>query len=397
MKRAAELSLIAILITGAATLNAQPGPSLNDQQVDREIDRVIELRKELEQLVRSQDCDLRVFRERVEELERLAAHLRRILKEVRAAEASGTPTIIHSSLAEGQADLASEYAKYWRRRLTDLEKICGKQGATTSKVQPISEAPPPPPPPPPSGATPPPPLPSDAKPPPPPVYRAPPPPPAPPGAQPPPPPPTEAQQQFPETPEQEIQQEVPQLPGYGFRFTPPDRESQRFLTRINYWRRHAGMTALAWDRELAFSAEARGVELAETGLAHRRRTGPRRVGENLLQNLPGQRSIEQMIDVWAYEKRNFVPGIFPNVSTTGDWAAAGHYSQMVWSGSQWVGCAVWTGGGFDWTICHFYPVGNKDGKAVLGPPPSVDLAPFDPPKGGWDIPPAPPPPPPPPP
>lgn len=182
------------------------------------------------------------------------------------------------------------------------------------------------------------------------------------------------QQRLPETEEQHQQQEVPAQPKYGLRFTPPDPKSQRFLARINYWRRDAGMTPLIWDRDLAASAQARGAELARTGLMHRPRTGPRPVGENLLQNLPGQRSIEQMIDVWGNEKRYFTPGIFPNVSTTGDWSAVGHYTQMVWGGSQWIGCAT-SANHYEWTICHFYPVGNKDGKAVFGPKPR-DLIPF---------------------
>jgi hypothetical protein len=307
-------------------------------------------------------CDVEYYRSKLAELERLAAQLRQYAKTAKAAAEFST---IDPDLAQKRSKEIQAALEAFRKYLPE----CEKRARPRTGGAPAGESlPPEPPPPPPAGATPPPPAPSGKQPPPPPVFRAQPPPPVPPGTHPPPPPPSGAQQQLPETPEQQIQQEVPQLPGYGLRFTPPDRKSERFLLRINYWRRDAGMTALTWDNELAASAQARGAELAQTGLAHRVRTGPRPVGENLLQNLPGQRSIEQMIDVWGNEKRYFVPGIFPNISTTGDWSAAGHYSQMVWGGSRWVGCAVTSGGDFDWTICHFFPVGNKDGKAVLGPP-----------------------------
>ncbi len=44
----------------------------------------------------------------------------------------------------------------------------------------------------------------------------------------------------------------------------------------------------------------------------------------------GAFSIEAMVGGWASERRWFAPGVFPNVSRTGNWADVGHYTQMIW-------------------------------------------------------------------
>jgi hypothetical protein len=65
------------------------------------------------------------------------------------------------------------------------------------------------------------------------------------------------------------------------------------------------------------------------------------------------------------EQHYFVPGIFPDVSKTGNWADVGHYTQMVWRTTTAVGGARATGGGNDVLVCRYSPPGNVIGEPVL--------------------------------
>lgn len=133
----------------------------------------------------------------------------------------------------------------------------------------------------------------------------------------------------------------------------------------NAARFEVGSRPLVWDPLLAAQAASYGPELAQYGRpVHSSRVGRETSRENLLQALPGT-SAGAMVGVWTAEKRNFVNGIFPNVSLTGNWADVGHYSQMIWPTTTNLGCAIHTGGQFDWLICRYSPPGNKDGKMVL--------------------------------
>jgi hypothetical protein len=75
-------------------------------------------------------------------------------------------------------------------------------------------------------------------------------------------------------------------------------------------------------------------------------------------------SPQQMMGLWLGERRNLMPGIFPNVSRTGDWGDIAHYTQMVWPTTTNLGCAIQPGGAFDWVICRYSPPGNRDGTAI---------------------------------
>ena len=78
----------------------------------------------------------------------------------------------------------------------------------------------------------------------------------------------------------------------------------------------------------------------------------------------GAYSTESMVGSWASEKTMFRRGIFPNVSTTGNWLDVSHYTQMIWRTTTAVGCAVHRARGMDYLICRYSPRGNQDGRAV---------------------------------
>lgn len=133
----------------------------------------------------------------------------------------------------------------------------------------------------------------------------------------------------------------------------------------NTARYEVGSRPLVWDPVLAAQAASYGPELAQYGRpVHSSRVGRETSRENLLQALPGT-SAAAMVGVWTAEKQNFFNGLFPDVSKTGNWYDVGHYTQMVWPTTTNLGCAIHTGGQFDWLICRYSPPGNKDGKMVL--------------------------------
>ena len=138
------------------------------------------------------------------------------------------------------------------------------------------------------------------------------------------------------------------------------------LDMHNKARAAVGALPLRWDPYLACQAASYGPQLAQgERLVHSPRTGRETSRENLLQALPGT-SPATMINVWLAEAQDFIPGTFPNVSRTGNWADVGHYTQMLWPTTTSVGCGIQRGiGRFDWLICRYAPPGNRDGRPIL--------------------------------
>ncbi len=144
-----------------------------------------------------------------------------------------------------------------------------------------------------------------------------------------------------------------------------DPTSAQMLAMQNAARTDIGVPPLIWDPALAASAAAYGPTLVQLGqLVHAPRKGRENERENLSMSPHGVFSAGQLIDRWLSEKRNFIPGIFPDVSRTGNWSDVAHYSQIVWPTTTHVGCAMTPGPRFDFLICRYSPPGNADGKPV---------------------------------
>jgi hypothetical protein len=79
-----------------------------------------------------------------------------------------------------------------------------------------------------------------------------------------------------------------------------------------------------------------------------------------------------MMQSWTVEKRDFVPGYFPNVARDGNWMNVAHYTQMIWPTTTDIGCGYAIGGGYGWLVCRYSPGGNKDGKPVGIPYPTPE-------------------------
>ena len=152
------------------------------------------------------------------------------------------------------------------------------------------------------------------------------------------------------------------------------------LAAHNRYRAAVGVPALQWSDNLAAGAQQWADYLASTGqLYHsdsRRRhpaDGTPGVGENLTAvRYPSSRSfaiygfytVTQLVDTWGDENRYFIGGIFPNVSSTGNWEDVAHYTQIVWRNTTQVGCAVATGDSIIVMVGRYSPPGNVDGQPV---------------------------------
>lgn len=147
-----------------------------------------------------------------------------------------------------------------------------------------------------------------------------------------------------------------------------DRSAEVFVDTMlashNRYRTELNLPPLRWSDQLAQNAQGWADELAARGgrrLEHSQGTGE---GENLWMGTSGYFSYDDMVTGWGDEKRYFRPGIFPNVSTTGNWADVGHYTQIIWRDTTHVGCALSTAGGNDILVCRYSPPGNYSGRRV---------------------------------
>lgn len=145
----------------------------------------------------------------------------------------------------------------------------------------------------------------------------------------------------------------------------PAGVDQRILAEMNRERAAVGVPPLAWDPALAADAAAYVAVLAERGrLDHSPRASRPGQSENLWIGTRGAFTPEQMIGFWAAEKARFRPGVFPDVSSTGNWFEVTHYTQMIWRGTTRVGCATARDRSSDFLVCRFSPRGNVEGQRV---------------------------------
>jgi len=142
---------------------------------------------------------------------------------------------------------------------------------------------------------------------------------------------------------------------------PSDALERRLLAAHNAERARVGAPPLTWSETLETEAHDWGQTLIETGrFAHDPR--PHGHGENLWTGWGGRTfTPEDMVGDWIRERADYRPGVFPNVSRTGDWIAVGHYTQLIWSGTTHVGCAIETRADQALLACRYAPPGNVDG------------------------------------
>jgi uncharacterized protein YkwD len=139
----------------------------------------------------------------------------------------------------------------------------------------------------------------------------------------------------------------------------------RILGCHNRERSSLDIPALAWDPALERDAELWARHLTAVGyLVHSpdEPANPDPEGENLWAGTRGYYGPEAMVGLWIAEKKDFVPGIFPHNSSTGDLEAIGHYTQVMWRSTKAVGCAVAHGRDDDFLVCRYSEGGNVIGE-----------------------------------
>ena len=139
--------------------------------------------------------------------------------------------------------------------------------------------------------------------------------------------------------------------------------AMRALAAHNLARAAACVPPLAWDAKAAAAADDWARHLAVIGdMVHSGEPDGEvdavsGEGENLFAGTRGAYSVEQMIGLWADERRQLAK----LTSWADDLSAVGHYTQMVWSTTTHVGCAVAVGRTEDFLVCRYTPPGNIDG------------------------------------
>ena len=140
--------------------------------------------------------------------------------------------------------------------------------------------------------------------------------------------------------------------------------NERLLAAQNAERAKLGVPALKWNAGLAADARQWADQLAATGRFEHSADEPRKEpqGENLWAGTPRAFTPEAMVGLWAAEKRDYKPGVFPNNSRSGDVEQVGHYTQLIWRATGQVGCATAIGKREEVLVCRYSEAGNVYGE-----------------------------------
>jgi len=141
--------------------------------------------------------------------------------------------------------------------------------------------------------------------------------------------------------------------GIAIKIKPVDQ--QKVVDRHNYYRKMVGVPNLKYSKECATYAQKWAEQLASknNGLKH---SGNHKYGENIYWSSNSATEID-MIDYWAFEKKYFNP------KTRNHTHKNGHYSQIVWRDTKFVGVGMAIAkDGSEYWVATYYPAGNYIGK-----------------------------------
>ncbi len=156
-----------------------------------------------------------------------------------------------------------------------------------------------------------------------------------------------------------------------------EKEAQ-WLKSHNDERAVFGSMPLKWNSQLEADAKAWADNLARRDvMQHASHDVRKGAGENIWVGTRGRYTPHQMIDAFIREKSDFKPGVFPDVTKSGNWQSVGHYTQLVWPETREVGCAIAENRMDEFLVCRYLPAGNFRG-VKIGPAPHVEARPHAP-------------------
>jgi hypothetical protein len=147
---------------------------------------------------------------------------------------------------------------------------------------------------------------------------------------------------------------------------------EAMLARHNDERRAHGVPPLVWSEALAADAQRSANRLAmerDPVAAHGKGHDTDGQGENLWAGSRDAYAYHEMTEAWLDERSLYINGPVPEISRSGNWADVGHYSQIVWSSTRHIGCALVNNAALDVLVCRYDPAGNIYGRTAL-----MDLA-----------------------
>jgi pathogenesis-related protein 1 len=134
------------------------------------------------------------------------------------------------------------------------------------------------------------------------------------------------------------------------------------VSQHNLWRTKVGVGPLEWSEELASYAQVWADQLAERGceMQHRPRSGEftQKYGENIYWCSGMKATPQAVVDSWASELADFNT----KKLECNKGKVCGHYTQVVWSSTREVGCAMARCGNQEIWVCNYNPPGNWVGQ-----------------------------------
>lgn len=130
---------------------------------------------------------------------------------------------------------------------------------------------------------------------------------------------------------------------------------QKVVDRHNYYRKMVGVPNLKYSKDCADNAQQWAEFLAKrnNGLSH---SDSDKYGENIYWS-SGEATELRMVDKWAEEKKYF------NSKSRKHSHKNGHYSQIVWRKTKFVGVGMAIAkDGSEYWVASYYPAGNFIGE-----------------------------------
>jgi uncharacterized protein YkwD len=122
----------------------------------------------------------------------------------------------------------------------------------------------------------------------------------------------------------------------------------------NAVRVRVGSAPLTWSDQLAGVAQKWADHLLASGqFSHSHNPN---FGENLFEINGAPATVDRVVKDWADEARDY------DYTLNTCRAVCGHYTQIVWSTTKEVGCAVARGGRSEIWVCNYNPPGNYVGQ-----------------------------------